>query len=243
MLSKSVTPGKREWDDRLPYVLFAYRTSTHASTGESPFLLLYGRDPKLPSELIESPAPEREYVDADDYKSVMIQEMNTAWDQARATISKAQKQQKRQHDKMAKNPTFKVGEQVFLSLPAMKTWPWRKLARPFKGPYQIQKLYPNGADISPVGGSQRRSLRVALNRLRRCPEELQGHEDPAASGTTRAPEEPAQEVAESPPNNLPPESDDSSEVDDPQDLPQAPVPKQDPPQTWKGCLRPRRKSD
>ena len=44
MLAKTVAPDV-EWDDRLPYVLFAYRVTQQASTGESPFFLLYGRLP------------------------------------------------------------------------------------------------------------------------------------------------------------------------------------------------------
>ena len=41
-----------EWADILQSVLFAYRTSKHASTGFSPFFLLYNRHPKLPVELM-----------------------------------------------------------------------------------------------------------------------------------------------------------------------------------------------
>ena len=47
MLAKTVKTGGHDWDDRL---LFAYRVSLQASTGESPFFLLYGRDPQLPTE-------------------------------------------------------------------------------------------------------------------------------------------------------------------------------------------------
>ena len=45
MLSKTVEKGGRDWDVRLPYVLFAYRSSPQESSRESPFFLLYGRDP------------------------------------------------------------------------------------------------------------------------------------------------------------------------------------------------------
>ena len=48
MLATTVEKGGAEWDDQLPYVLFAYRASQQASTRESPFYLLYGRDPRLP---------------------------------------------------------------------------------------------------------------------------------------------------------------------------------------------------
>lgn len=51
MLSKKVEKSGRDWGEHLPFVLFAYRASLQESTQESPFFLLYGRDPRLPSEL------------------------------------------------------------------------------------------------------------------------------------------------------------------------------------------------
>ena len=42
MLSKCVEKHGRDWDEHLPYVLFAYRVSVHESTRESPFYLMYG---------------------------------------------------------------------------------------------------------------------------------------------------------------------------------------------------------
>jgi transposase InsO family protein len=37
MLAKTVRDNGRDWDQHVPYVLFAYRTSPQTSTGESPF--------------------------------------------------------------------------------------------------------------------------------------------------------------------------------------------------------------
>ena len=51
MLSKVVNKGGRDWDDLLGPVLLAYRATSHVSSGMSPFYLLYGRDPKLPTQL------------------------------------------------------------------------------------------------------------------------------------------------------------------------------------------------
>ena len=39
---------KDDWETYLPLVLFAYRTASHASTGLSPYLLMFGRKPKTP---------------------------------------------------------------------------------------------------------------------------------------------------------------------------------------------------
>ena len=44
-LLRSYVEQEAEWERYLPLVLFAYRTATHASTGTSPFMLMFGRQP------------------------------------------------------------------------------------------------------------------------------------------------------------------------------------------------------
>ena len=53
-LLKMINDNQNEWDKFLDSVLFAYRTSKQASTKFSPFFLLYGREPRLPVDLIIS---------------------------------------------------------------------------------------------------------------------------------------------------------------------------------------------
>ena len=48
ILAKAVKDDQRDWDLHLPQALFAYRTSVQESTGFTPFLLTFGRSPKLP---------------------------------------------------------------------------------------------------------------------------------------------------------------------------------------------------
>ena len=159
MLVKSVTPGVTEWDEKLPYVLFSYRACVQASTGESPFFLLYGRDPRLPTETVLSPPKDEQVLDLDDYKSTLVREMNSAWKSARDSVCKAQTRQKQHYDKLERNSEFHVGERVFVCMPAKKTGQMRKLACPFQGPYRVLKVYPNGLDIRPVERPGARSIR------------------------------------------------------------------------------------
>ena len=42
MLSKTSQPGGSDWDERLPFVLFAYQCCEQESTHEYPFFMLYG---------------------------------------------------------------------------------------------------------------------------------------------------------------------------------------------------------
>ncbi len=47
-LSMYVSSNQKDWDKHLSMILFAYRVSLHSTTHESPFYLLYGREPRLP---------------------------------------------------------------------------------------------------------------------------------------------------------------------------------------------------
>ena len=67
MLTKFVAKGGHNWDQLLEPVLFIYRSTPHSSTGISPFYLVYGRDPVLPTSLdfyapiVKYPVIETEY--------------------------------------------------------------------------------------------------------------------------------------------------------------------------------------
>ncbi|XP_067141910.1 glutamate receptor U1-like [Centruroides vittatus] len=55
IIAHYIAKDQRDWDKWILYALFAYNTTIHASTGDSPFFLLYGRDPTFPFDLITSP--------------------------------------------------------------------------------------------------------------------------------------------------------------------------------------------
>ena len=79
------------------------------STRESRFFLLYGRDPRLPSELLNSPV-DRHEMDQNTYKGEVAASLSDAWELARANIEKAQKHQKMTHDRRAGTPKYHVGD-------------------------------------------------------------------------------------------------------------------------------------
>ena len=90
MLAKKVKKSGRDWDVQLPYVLFDYRASMQESTRESPFFLLYGRDPRLPTEVALSPSPKDQNVDVDDFKAELVTGLSTAWEAAHRNVEQAQ---------------------------------------------------------------------------------------------------------------------------------------------------------
>ena len=160
MLAKTVEAQGHDWDERLPYVLFAYRASLQESTKESPLFLLYGRDPRLPTEQAMSPKPSRRYVELDDYKSELTVGLTDAWDLAREQVQKAQRRQKHQHDRHARDPGFSIGDRVFVYMQVCKAIP---------GPYRITAMFENGAEVKPIDKPNTGTIRVALNRLPSVP--------------------------------------------------------------------------
>ena len=59
MLAKHVQQNQREWDRWLSRMLFSYGTATQASTGRSPFHLVYGRDPRIRLDVhVDTPLPD-----------------------------------------------------------------------------------------------------------------------------------------------------------------------------------------
>ena len=172
MLSKTVDASGRDWDRRLPYVLFAYRASIQESTKESPFFLLYGRDVRLPTEAMLNTPRTCYQVDLEDYKTDLVANFSEAWQLARQNVQQAQKKQKQYYDQKTKEPQYRVGDRVFVHMPGAvqgKAW---KFSRPFYGPYRILELTHTNASVRPVDRPQESSIFVSLNRLRRCPREL-----------------------------------------------------------------------
>lgn len=59
MLGKVVSDTQRDWDDKLPAVMAAYRASPHESTGYTPNRLFLGREVRMPLDLVMGLPPDQ----------------------------------------------------------------------------------------------------------------------------------------------------------------------------------------
>ena len=142
------------------------------STQESPFYLLYGRNPRLPAAEVLAAPDDRRTVDLRDYKTELCHQFTEAWKLAQSEIQKSQKSQKEYFDRKATPVKVHVGDRVFAYIPAEKTGKTYKFACPYKGTYRVLKLYDNGAQVKLVSKPNSQSIRVALNRVHLCPAEI-----------------------------------------------------------------------
>lgn len=172
MMSKCSNGTALEWDQQLPTLLFAYRSMVQESMRESPFFLLYGRDPRLPTESVLGTLNEVYLVDMDDYRNEFLITMSKAQKFALENIRRAQEKEKRFYDRATKDPTYRVGERVMVYMPgdvAGKDW---KLARPYHGPYRIVSLTPTNAEVQLIESPRDATMFVAISRVRRCYPEI-----------------------------------------------------------------------
>ena len=145
MLCKLVEKKGKNWDTLLGPVLFAYRTTPHDSTGESPFFLMYGRDARLPTALDFYMPPSGCPTVETDYARELYKELKVARELASKNIKKAQSSQKTQYDNKSKNCTIVVGDLVML-----KVEPRFKLDRNYKGPYRVTEVTATNGIVKPI---------------------------------------------------------------------------------------------
>ena len=154
MLSMYVNDRHSDWDDLLPFVLFAYRISKHASTSCSPFKLLYGRDPLLPNEAMMS-SKSTPLTAGHQYLEDLQKRMSTAHSLALKSVEKSQQSQSKYHDKSLRVKDWQVGDQVLLYRPPRQE-PGKspKFLSSWVGPYKIlKKTGPVNFQLGTLNGS------------------------------------------------------------------------------------------
>ena len=136
MLSKLCEDQKDDWDDHLPYVMCAYRSTIQESTHFSPNRMMLGREIMLPIDLMYPP-PEDELCPVQ-YVEWVREAMEGNFERARTHLAKAADRQKRHYDKQAKDRSFVVGDWVLrFYLPNTNR---DKLNFPYTGPILSSRL-------------------------------------------------------------------------------------------------------
>ena len=119
MMKTFTSKNKKDWDEYLPYLLFAYREAPQESTGFSPFELLYGRQVRGPLDILREVWTEEESEKTTEVTHLvqMRERLEEMAGLVRANLTKAQKRQKKSYDKKVKVQPLEVGDEVLVLLP------------------------------------------------------------------------------------------------------------------------------
>ena len=129
--------NQKDWDDQLAFATFAYRTVPQASTGETPNMLMLGREVLLPVDLTTaSPAVEGTEPQTD-FALELRTRMQDAHDRARLHLRRSARHQKKTYDRGTNNACFKEGQFAWLYNHAKKKGVSPKLMSRWQGPYLI----------------------------------------------------------------------------------------------------------
>nr|XP_046254367.1 uncharacterized protein LOC124064187 [Scatophagus argus] len=105
---------KHDWVSCLPQVLFCYNTTPHQSTGESPYFLMFGREPRLPVDFLLGRVQDPEPGEVRDWVAEHQARLKVAFENARERLLAAAGRRKEQHDWHVRVNPLQVGQLVYL---------------------------------------------------------------------------------------------------------------------------------
>jgi len=144
MLGKVVSDSQRDWDDKLPSVMAAYRASPHSSTGFTPNRLFLGRENRMPLDLVMGLPLEESVGDCavDDFVIDQREKAETAYRLARQHLGVAAERRKAAYDTRVKQNEYEVGARVWYYYPRRYAGKSPKWQRCYTGPYEVIRAIP-----------------------------------------------------------------------------------------------------
>ena len=149
-LLRTTQEKHEDWHKRVSHVCFAFNATPHASTGFSPYYLMFGCEPfaeidvRMPGEPRVTPVPVNEHARG------IMEHMNDAYVEARLRLKESAETRKRFYDRdtgaegtSRRVRRFVPGERVLLKI-SDHHMHFGKLNARFDGPYFVLTVFENG---------------------------------------------------------------------------------------------------
>ncbi|XP_050918995.1 uncharacterized protein LOC127136489 [Lathyrus oleraceus] len=149
ILEETVATSRKDLSSKLHEALWAYRTAYKTLTGTTPFKLVYGKSCHLPLELRHKAYwavrnLNLNYTTADEKRILDIHELEELRLDTYKNSRIDKERTKKWHDKRILRKEFNEGDLVLLFNSRLKLFP-SKLRSRWSGPFEITKVFPNGA--------------------------------------------------------------------------------------------------
>ena len=156
---------KHDWDEGIPFLLFAARESTQESLGFSPFELVFGHLPRGPLKLLKESLLNPDNDSSQGvitYISDVRERLKMANELAQENLKFSQNRMKQWYDKKAKFRTFQPGDQVLVLLPIHG----QPLQARYCGPYTIEQKVNDVDYIVETPGRRKERRMCHVNMLK-----------------------------------------------------------------------------
>ena len=167
ILSMFVNDRRDNWHELLPFIMHAYRTSVHESTGYSPFRLMMGEECSLPQDVstAELRTQRENDVAPHPFATWVRDALEVAYDHVRSSLRKTASRRKRLYDTKAVNRKFPVGSWVLRYYPPAAQ---HKLGSPWVGPHQVVRQ-ATGHTVGIQRDADKPIIFVHVDDLKLCP--------------------------------------------------------------------------
>jgi len=164
MLKVFVNENRDDWDDHLPYLMMAYRSSPHESTGLSPNMMMFGEELALPIDLMVGAPPRHNirYKCRVEYVEWLRNTLGHAHLFARQQLGISANRQKTYYDKKSNPISFPTGSFVWWWYPPKAN---RKLGIGWSGPFRVMQR-PTDIHCVIQLSPDAQSKRVHINQLK-----------------------------------------------------------------------------
>jgi hypothetical protein len=120
-LSTIIKSDQTNWPDMVDAFLFVYRTTFNRALNEIPFFLIYGRDPKLPKDMMIQNENRNirkiSLSDLDVNKGSLFDTLRSTYEYLQNHKQAAALKYKEYYDKSHKNIAYNIGEKVLIHYP------------------------------------------------------------------------------------------------------------------------------
>lgn len=137
-LAKVVSAHQQDWDQHLPLFLLAYRSAVHETTGQAPSSVIFGRNIKLPGDLLFG-KPKDKNIPVADYVKKLEERLEDIHQFTRQHINLVSDRMKARYDIRASEGGFQENDKVWLYNPQRKRGLCPKFQSSWEGPYRIIK--------------------------------------------------------------------------------------------------------
>jgi hypothetical protein len=149
MLTHCVNERQTDWDSYLAYAVFANRTTPQASTTQSPFFLLHGREAAFPIDvsLKTGPSVLPGTVATEVFMTEVLEKLTAANNVLAQRFEAGIRRQQAANQKLRRLVKFEVGDKVLAFTPRLSPKPGlsltKKLAAFWQGPYEVVNVHHN----------------------------------------------------------------------------------------------------
>ena len=146
---------KKRWPDHLQELTHAYNITPHSSTGVSPFLAMFGREPKLPLDFIlGQPTPESGHWVAKHQET-----LRATGDIVRDNLDRAANRRKKTYDRDAREDILPVGSKVLIRSRPLGRNKIQDAWHP-----EVYKIVQQDGDVYTIEPTEGRKVKKRLNR-------------------------------------------------------------------------------